>query len=272
MPTVSVIMSVYNGEEFLHNAIESILCQTFEDYEFIIVNDGSDDSSLVIINKYALMDRRIVVIDKDQNIGLTRSLNDAIKTAQGRYIVRQDVDDISSPTRIEQQFKAAENNPSAGIVACRVRLFNHKGGKRSFYDMVPIPVFKKLIYTGNIIVHGSVLLDKDLFFEVGGYREKFIYSQDYDLWLRMMEKKKLIILAARLYSFRISDKSISSLRYHQQTSYATAALYFFFQRRLSGKDSYTDFNDQFLSTHTGYKLLNRLIFLRHGKFRNIFTG
>jgi len=100
-PKISVIMSVYNGEKYLGEAIDSVLGQTFTDFDFIIVNDGSTDGSPGIIQSYR--DERIRVINNEKNIGLTKSLNKAIKESGGEYIARQDADDISLPERFEEQ-------------------------------------------------------------------------------------------------------------------------------------------------------------------------
>ena len=100
---VSVIMSVYNGEKYLKKAIESILRQTYRNFEFIIIDDGSKDTSLNIIKKYEKMDKRIIVIENKLNIGLVESLNRGIKIANGKYIIRMDADDIAMKNRIKKQ-------------------------------------------------------------------------------------------------------------------------------------------------------------------------
>ena len=106
-PLISVLLSVYNGERFIEQSIKSILAQTFLNFEFIIVNDGSTDNTLKVINKYKLIDKRIRVVNQE-NQGLTASLVTGVKIAGGVYIARQDVDDVSLPNRFEKQYKAME--------------------------------------------------------------------------------------------------------------------------------------------------------------------
>ena len=115
-PLISVVMSVYNGEKYLKRSIDSILNQTFKDFEFIIINDGSTDKSLEIIKSYD--DDRIVLIDQE-NKGLTKSLNIGIKTASGKYIARQDADDVSLPDRLKKQVDFLEVREDVVLLGCR---------------------------------------------------------------------------------------------------------------------------------------------------------
>ena len=121
MPKVSVVMSVYNSEPFIRDAINSILGQTFQDFEFIIINDGSTDGSLQIIQSYG--DSRIRITSQE-NLGLTKSLNKGIGIARGEYIARQDADDISEPSRLEKQVAVLEQNSRAVLVSSNIRYFS----------------------------------------------------------------------------------------------------------------------------------------------------
>ena len=108
-PLISVLMSVFNGENIVHFAIESILNQTYSNLEFIIINDGSTDRTLSILNKYKSLDSRIVILNKNTNVGLTKCLNEGIKLCNGSFIARQDSDDVSFPERFEVQLKLSKN-------------------------------------------------------------------------------------------------------------------------------------------------------------------
>ena len=121
MPKVSVVMSVCNSEPFIRDAIKSILGQTFQDFEFIIINDGSTDGSLQIIQSYG--DSRIRITSQE-NLGLTKSLNKGIGIARGEYIARQDADDISEPSRLEKQVAVLEQNRRAVLVSSNIRYFS----------------------------------------------------------------------------------------------------------------------------------------------------
>ena len=115
-PLISVLMPVYNSEKYVAEAIESILCQTYKDFEFIIINDASTDSSLKIIAKYAKQDKRIKLINNKKNVKISASLNKGLSIAKGKYIARMDSDDISLPSRFELQTKFLADNPAVGIV------------------------------------------------------------------------------------------------------------------------------------------------------------
>jgi glycosyltransferase involved in cell wall biosynthesis len=124
-PKVSVVMSVYNGEKYLCEAIDSILNQTFENFEFLIVNDGSTDRTLEILQSYR--DPRIKVINNERNIGLTASLNKGLKIAKGEYVARMDADDVSFPHRLEQQKAFLDRNPRVAMVGSWAEVIDESG-------------------------------------------------------------------------------------------------------------------------------------------------
>ena len=118
-PKISIIMSVYNGEDYLSEAIESVLNQTFKDFELIVINDCSTDSTGEILNRFAELDKRVKVHTNEVNLRLPSSLNKAIALAQGKYIARMDADDICLPERLEKQYKFMEDNPHISLSSCR---------------------------------------------------------------------------------------------------------------------------------------------------------
>src|SRR3989337_2996755 len=124
MSKVSVIMSVYNGERHLRESVDSILNQTFQDFEFIIINDGSKDQSKYILESYK--DERIKLIH-NKNMGLTKSLNIGISIAKGKYIARQDADDISEPERLKTQYDFMEANPGLGLIGSQFEVIKENG-------------------------------------------------------------------------------------------------------------------------------------------------
>lgn len=219
-PQVNVIMSIYNGEKQLRESIESILNQTFTDFEFIIVNDGSTDGSLEIIESY--IDSRIQIIDNEENIGLTKSLNKAIKKARGKYIARQDADDISLPTRLELQHEYLEKHPEVALLGTGIYVINEMGDEIEKRIMHPNP--KKSLLNGNRFIHGSVMFRKSVIDEIGAYNETLKYAQDYELWLRMSkEYDDLRNLTAPLYKLRMHRGSILSKNIEEQQMYAVLA-------------------------------------------------
>lgn len=225
---VSVLMSVFNGERYLYASVASILEQTFRDFEFIIINDGSTDSTTKILADY--VDPRIIVINNDANIGLTKSLNKGLKIAQGEYIARMDADDISCSERLEKQIRFLESNAEIGLLGTSWTAID-EGGLELSYSKA---------YSGynsvHFMCHGSVMIRKTCLNKVGGYREVFKYAQDYDLWLRLREVCEVANLGELLYKLRISEQSITSMRKTAQDLFASLALDMAEERRRYGKD------------------------------------
>ena len=223
-PKISVIMSVYNGEKYLREAIESILNQTFTDFEFMIVNDGSTDNSLKIIKIYN--DERIGIINNEKNIGLTKSLNKALKQAKGEYIARQDADDVSLPNRFEMQVKYLESHPEVVLLGTSFYLIDETGEITEKYVVLAKPTIKDLIKE-NQFSHGSVVVKKEIVDKLGGYNELFRYSQDYELWLRIAECYEVRNLTQVLCKIRSHNENIRFMNWQE------ALIYYFLTLRLA---------------------------------------
>lgn len=226
-PVVSVIMSVYNDKKYVSVAIDSILNQSFKDFEFIIINDGSTDKTLEILNDYERKDSRIVLINQE-NKGLTKSLNIGIKKAKGKYIARMDSDDISHPQRLQKQIEFLENNQEYGLVGTNVEKIDEKGKHIEFnttkYSNEEI---QKTLYTRNCFAHGSVMINKDLVSKDLYYDEEFKYAQDYRLWAKIAKKFKIANLREPLYKLRLHENSISKEKIELQSIYAGIVAYEF---------------------------------------------
>lgn len=213
-PKISVIMSVYNGEKYLREAIESILNQTFTDFEFMIVNDGSTDNSFEIFKSYG--DERIKIINNEENIGLTKSLNKALKVARGEYVARQDADDVSLPNRFDEQMKYLEEHPEVVLLGTNVYLIDESEktvGKRIVLEK---PSIKDLL-KNNQFNHGSVMFKKKVINQLGGYNELIKYSQDYELWLRIAKSHEVRNLTQSLYKLRSHDANIRLTNWEEST-------------------------------------------------------
>jgi glycosyltransferase involved in cell wall biosynthesis len=211
---ISVIMSVYNGEKYLKEAIESILSQTFTDFEFIIVDDGSTDSSLAIIKSYN--DERIKIINNEGNIGLTKSLNKALNEARGEYIARQDADDISLPNRFEEQLKFLEKHSEVVLLGTFAYSIDKKGkivGKRI---VLAKPRLKDILKE-NPFNHGSVMFKKEIVNQLGNYNELIRYSQDYEFWIRIAKHYDVRNLTQLLYKLRSHDSNIRLTNLEEST-------------------------------------------------------
>ena len=123
-PKVTVLMSVYNGKKYLHESVGSILNQTFKDFEFVIINDGSTDGTEKILEEYSRIDKRIVLIHNKENLGLTKSLNKGIKVARGEYIARMDMDDISASDRLKKEVEFLDHHQDYAVIGTFVKIMN----------------------------------------------------------------------------------------------------------------------------------------------------
>jgi glycosyltransferase involved in cell wall biosynthesis len=218
MVLVSVLMSAYNSEAYLAEAIESVLNQTFTDFEFIIIDDGSKDSTLSIIQKYQAKDARIVV-DSHENMGLGNSLNRAIKTAKGAWIARMDADDIMLPNRLEEQVKYLQAHPTVDVLSCWAYYINHQGrtiGKLSHPTDLQTKEDNKRYFTENKLVHilhPGVMMRKDAVLNLGGYKP-IVPSQDIELWNRLIEHGYYFVCTHQiLMKYRIHSKSVTNSNY-----------------------------------------------------------
>ena len=181
-PKVTILMSIYNGEKYLREAVNSILAQTFKDFEFLIIDDGSTDLSLDIIKSYT--DTRIRLVRNEQNIGLTKSLNKGLGLAHGEYIARMDVDDISLPKRLETQMKVLEAT-RADICFCRSHFVNEINGRKYIWQEKDWLFIRwRGLFENKYGLHSAVMFRRKSILRIGGYDESFIRAQDYDLWDR----------------------------------------------------------------------------------------
>ena len=188
---ITVLLPVFNGEKWLTSCIESILKQSYENFEFLIINDGSNDRSLEIIKNYSVLDQRIKYISQE-NKGLTASLNKGINIAKNDWIARIDADDISCPLRLEKQLTKALKE-DLKLVGSKFSIINEEG-KIIRNHQVPNNqrnLIKNLNYQKLIFPHSSAFFNKKAVNKIGNYRTFFKKSQDYDLWLRISEKYKI---------------------------------------------------------------------------------
>jgi len=220
---VSVIMSVYNGARYLRESIDSILHQTFPDFELVIINDGSTDDTVKILEE--INDHRVVLLNQ-KNSGLTKSLNRGARISKGVYIARQDADDISLPNRFEQQVKFLNENPNIGFVGGSYLLIDENSSRLKIIETKNNPaLLKTRLLKSNIFAHGSCMFRKDLFNDIGGYREEFRYAQDIDLWLRMSERSRPgWVEFPPLYKQRVHLNSVGREKNNLQKKFAETAV------------------------------------------------
>lgn len=210
-PLVSVIMSVYNSEKYLAEAIESILNQTYTNFEFIIINDGSTDKSLAIIEKYKIQDERIVLISRE-NKGLPYSLNEGIEKAKGKYIARMDADDISLPTRFEEQVKFMEENSKISICGTWAEVFGKDMKTKFLKQPTNNDDMKVRLLFSVCFAHPTVMIRKYILDKYNlKYNLDYVNAQDYELWSRISEVTTMANLPKILLKYRISENSITSV-------------------------------------------------------------
>lgn len=223
-PRLSVAMSVYNNAPFLAEAIDSILGQTFADFEFLIVDDGSTDGSGAIIDAYAARDSRIRPI-RQANQGLVASLNRTIAQARGALIARMDGDDVSLPPRFERQVAFLDAHPGYGVAGTWSPTIDEAGRRLEHTEEHPSTheAFLAGMERGPPLCHPSVMMRRDLVREVGCYRAAFAHCEDYDLWLRLSERTRLCSIPEQLLLYRYSASQVSSRHVMAQQTGAAVA-------------------------------------------------
>ena len=204
---VSIIMGVYNAEDTLREAIDSIIDQSYHDWELIICDDGSTDNSLTVAKNYT--DPRIVVITNDHNMGLGYSLNKCLEKANGKYIARMDADDISMPERLEKQVYFLKHNPEYGVVSSAKTIIG-TGGNKFLGQIINEPKPEDFIKR-NPVPHAPCMMRRECIEAVGGYSEskETLRVEDIDLWIRLLIIGcKFYVLNEPLYSIRFDYNAI----------------------------------------------------------------
>lgn len=210
---ISVVMSVFNGAGYLIESVQSVLDQSYANFEFIIVDDCSTDGSLEILETYR--DARIRIIRNQENLGLTKSLNVAMSEAKGKYLARQDADDISLPDRFKTQFDYLESFPEVALVGGQPLLINEKGQALKGTVLAARPTkpwaIRWFCQYENPFVHSSVMMRKEIIVEkFKGYNEHFRTNQDYELWSRLAFGYPCVNLNTPVVKLRKHTASISA--------------------------------------------------------------
>lgn len=223
---ISVIMSNYNTPEvYLCEAIESVLNQTYTDFEFIIVDDCSTDNSLEIISSYK--DPRISIIKNEVNMGITQSLNRALAKSKGKYVARMDADDICLPERFQKQVDYLENHPDTIVCGTWVELFGD--GASVYHEKYSCKVLPEreelqinLLFGNHMnIIHPTAMFNHKLLKDNKiTYNENYIFAQDYRMWVECAQKGELANVPEVLFKYRIHNKAVSSDKKSIQTECA----------------------------------------------------
>jgi hypothetical protein len=204
-PKITVLMSVFNEQSYLREAVESVLSQTFGDFEFLIIDDGSEAPLDDLIGGYK--DDRIRLVRQD-NIGLARSLNKGLRLASADYVARMDADDVSRTDRFDLQIKEMEAHPHIDLLGSFFDVINEKGVLIETKELITDPIYRlwRLQFHNNY-GHGTVMLKKQAVLRQGMYDETLLYAQDYDLWSRMSRKENTGIIPEVLYHYRMFEQS-----------------------------------------------------------------
>lgn len=208
--SISVLMPVYNAERYVGEAVESILKQTFTDFEFIIINDGSTDRSLEILQRYAKQDNRIRLISRE-NRGLVKTLNEGLSLAKAPLIARMDADDIAYPDRFMLQKQFLDKNPDVVCLGGYFEIID-EAGRALTHLKVPLDdiTIQDLALKGHsAIAHPAAMLRFSAVKQVGGYREAFKAAEDLDLWLRLGEIGQLANIPYPVLHYRFLSSSVS---------------------------------------------------------------
>jgi hypothetical protein len=240
-PAISVAMSVYNNAPFLGRAIDSVLAQTFGDFEFLIVNDGSTDGSAQIIDDYAARDPRVRAIHQE-NRGLIASLNRLIDEARAPLIARMDGDDICLPQRFERQAAFLAANPDYGVVGAWATSIDEQGrdcDTGGLDQPTDHAGFLEALFDKPLMCHSSAMLRTDMLRAAGGYRGIYRHCEDYDLWLRLSERTQLCSLPERLILYRYSDTQVST-RHILPQAIGAAVAWFAHEERVAGRPDPTE--------------------------------
>ena len=238
MPRVSVVMSVYNTAQYLTYAIDSVLKQSFEDLELIVIDDGSTDRTPTILRQYRGSDGRIRHV-RQNRLGFVESLNLGCQLAEGEYIARMDGDDISYLNRIEKQVSFLDKTPTVAVVGGAMSCIDEDGEPTGLvlrHATQDRAIKKTLLSGSSCIAHPTVMMRRDAIRAVKGYRKAFLHAEDYDLWLRMAERYDLANLPDILLSYRIHPNQVSFRRVEQQVLSTVAAQAAAKLRRSTGLD------------------------------------
>jgi hypothetical protein len=223
VPTVSIVMAVYNGERFLPEALDSVLVQTLPAFELIAVDDGSTDSSPRILASYQARDPRIVV-HRQANQGRAAALNRGFGLARAPLVARLDADDIARPNRLRSQANFLNAHERVAVVGGAVTFVNDQGQKFGAWEYpLTDSGIREAFPQTTPLVHPSVMIRKDLFEDVGGYRTIFREAEDLDLWLRIAEQHELANIPSDVICYRIHAGQATRQALELQSLCAVAA-------------------------------------------------
>lgn len=207
-PVISIIMPVFNQAQYVKAAIDSIINQSFKNWELIIIDDASTDATVECVKLFT--DIRIILFRNKINLGISSSVNKGLSIARGTYIARMDADDISLPNRLDTQINYLKKYPNIGLVGSWAKLISSDGkvfGIKKFPELDK--QLKKMFHYMNPIIHPTVMFRKDLISLTGLYNQGLEGAEDYDLWLRFAKVTKLANIPMSLIKYRLHADNVS---------------------------------------------------------------
>ncbi len=237
LPLVSVVLPVRDGAVFIAEAIGSILAQTLEVFELLVVDDGSRDATPAIIADLSARDRRLRVL-RQPPLGLVPALNRGLAEARGRYIARMDADDVAMPERLIRQTAALDTHRNVAAVGSACHVIDADGGVQGHrFPPTDPPAIRDALRRSNCMIHPTVMLRRESVLEAGGYRAAFRLAEDFDLWLRLSESYDLMNLPECLLSYRSHQGQSYWQNLEQQALSELGALELAARRRSGNTDT-----------------------------------
>lgn len=231
-PAVSVLMSVRNGMPYVRETIDSIVGQTFTDWEMVIVDNGSEDDTAPYVERRAKEEPRIVLLRNAVDLGICRSLNRGLAACRGRWIARIDGDDRALPQRLERQLAFVRDHPGVGVASCLAYYIDPSGRRvgKTAHDLTSPAAFQRYIAANRAIgiLHPGTIIDRDILTAVGGYRHEFYPAEDIDLWARIADAGAMILVQPELLmEYRVHGRSIMARSFaaaHEKHQWAEACM------------------------------------------------
>lgn len=247
IPEVSVLMTVFNCEKYIFKSINSIIKQTYKNWELVIINDKSTDSTLRIIRSFK--EKRINLINLKKNVGRTKAINIGLKKCRGKYVAIQDSDDLSLKSRLKIQVDVLNKDNKLALVFSWYKAIDQFGKiKKIFNDNISEFEFNYTLPVKNLICNSSVMYRKSLILKLGGYPKDFIFSQEYILWLKILVKYKIKLIKVFLVFYRYHDMQLSNSKYQQKYIFTEnlKILFWSFKNKLINKYNIFLFAKMFL--------------------------
>jgi glycosyltransferase involved in cell wall biosynthesis len=219
VPKVTVLVPIFNAEPFLRESLNSVFAQTFRDFELLAIDDGSTDGSHEVLSSFH--DSRLRMVNNSANRGLIFTLNRGLELAEGEYVARLDADDIAMPERLDRQVAFLDSRPAIALIGSFAEFIDPEGAP-FLIQRVPLTfddIIRK-IFSSNCFVHPSVMFRTSVVRELGGFREEMLHAEDYDLWLRVIERHGVANLPEPLVRYRVHPGQLSQRKLRLQRAIA----------------------------------------------------